>query len=618
MGSKSTNEVIRNLEYYDLQKRFDELYEQSLQQKSFVKLYELIVCEENILLAYRNIKTNTGSQTAGIDGRTIKDIEKLTTQQLITIVRKKLSFYKPNGVKRVEIPKPDGRTRPLGIPCILDRLIQQCILQVLEPICEAKFYERSNGFRPNRRAEHAIAQIYKMIHQQNLHYIVSVDIEGFFDNVNHKKLLQQIWNMGIRDKKVLSIIKAILKAPIYMHDNTILYPTKGTPQGGILSPLLANIVLNDLDWWIASQWENIPTKHNYVGKINKNGTVDTGHKYRALRNTKLKEIYIVRYADDFVIACRTYVDAHNIKYATEQWLQDRLKLNINQEKSKITNVEKQSFEYLGFSIGTKQKNGKLVVQSHICDKAIKKMHAKLKEIIIDIQRCSNGKTEYQLINRYNAAIMGYHNYYKIATDVNLDMSELGRKIDRVLHNRLGDRITKTGEIKEQYIAKYYGKSKMVRFIHGHAIIPLQYIQCYNPSFKKKNVNKYTPEGRIEIYQNKNIEFENVLILMKNARANESVEYADNRISKYSAQNGKCAITHRLLDIDEIHCHHIIPKEYGGNDEYNNLIIVHKDIHVLIHAVAEDTIKQYLAKLSLQPKQLEALNKLRTSACKETI
>ena len=171
MGSKSTNEVIRNLEYYDLQKRFDELYEQSLQQKSFVKLYELIVCEENILLAYRNIKTNTGSKTAGIDGRTIKDIEELTTQQLITMVRKKLSFYKPNGVKRVEIPKPDGRTRPLGIPCILDRLIQQCILQVLEPICEAKFYERSNGFRPNRRAEHAIAQIYKMIHQQNLHSV---------------------------------------------------------------------------------------------------------------------------------------------------------------------------------------------------------------------------------------------------------------------------------------------------------------------------------------------------------------------------------------------------------------------------------------------------------------
>ena len=98
MGSKSANKVIRNLEYYDLQKRFDELYEQGLQQKSFVKLYELIVCEENILLAYSNIKTNTGSQTAGIDGRTIKDIEKLTTQQLITIVRKKLSFYKPNGV----------------------------------------------------------------------------------------------------------------------------------------------------------------------------------------------------------------------------------------------------------------------------------------------------------------------------------------------------------------------------------------------------------------------------------------------------------------------------------------------------------------------------------------
>ena len=149
---------------------------------------------------YRNIKTNTGSQTAGVDKRTIKDLEKLTTEKLVEMVRKRLYNYRPYGVKRVEIPKPDGNKRPLGIPCIIDRLIQQCILQVLEPICEAKFYERSNGFRPNRSAENAIAQVYKMIHQQDLHFIVSVDIKGFFDNVNHKKLMQQLWNIGIRDE----------------------------------------------------------------------------------------------------------------------------------------------------------------------------------------------------------------------------------------------------------------------------------------------------------------------------------------------------------------------------------------------------------------------------------
>ena len=125
----------------------------------------------------------------------------------------------------------------------------------MEPICEAKFYERSNGFRPNRSAENAIAQCYKMINLQKLYFVVDVDIKGFFDNVNHTKLIQQIWHMGIRDKKLLCIIREMLKAPIVMPDGTVEYPVKGTPQGGILSPLLSNIVLNELDWWIASQWE---------------------------------------------------------------------------------------------------------------------------------------------------------------------------------------------------------------------------------------------------------------------------------------------------------------------------------------------------------------------------
>lgn len=613
MDNKSENKTIRNLDYYGLQQKYDELYEQSKTNKCFTKLFDLIISEENIVLAYRNIKTNTGSQTAGVDKRTIKDLEKLTTEKLVEMVRKRLYNYRPYGVKRVEIPKPDGNKRPLGIPCIIDRLIQQCILQVLEPICEAKFYERSNGFRPNRSAENAIAQVYKMIHQQDLHFIVSVDIKGFFDNVNHKKLMQQLWNIGIRDKKVLSIIKAILKAPIYMPDGTICNPDKGTPQGGILSPLLANIVLNDLDWWTASQWEMIPTEHDYVGKVNKNGIVDTGHKYRALRKTNLKEIYIVRYADDFVIACRYYDDARRIKIATERWLKEQLKLNINQDKSKIVNVETQSFNYLGFKIGTKLKNGKFVVQSHICDKAIDRMYEKLKELIKDIQTCSDSKSEYQFITRYNVAVMGYHNYYKIATDVNLDLAKLGWKIDRIMKNRLKGRISKEGIITEKYIEKYYGKSKMIRFIHGHTIIPIQYIQSYNPAFKKRSINKYTPEGRMEIYQNRKVDFINVLTMMKVASNSETVEYADNRISKYSAQNGKCAITGIILELDDIHCHHIIPKEFGGNDKFENLVIVHKDIHILIHATDINTINSYIQKLNLNKKQIDKVNKYRKLA-----
>lgn len=197
---------LRHSEYYDMQPLFDKLYADSKKGKVFNDLVRIIGWEENIRLAYRNIKRNGGSNTAGVDKLTIKDIEKLSVEQYVSVVQRKLMFYKPKPVRRVEIPKPNGKMRPLGIPTIIDRLVQQCILQVMEPICEAKFYERSNGFRPNRSAENAIAQCYKMINLQKLYFVVDVDIKGFFDNVNHTKLIQQIWHMGIRDKKLLCII----------------------------------------------------------------------------------------------------------------------------------------------------------------------------------------------------------------------------------------------------------------------------------------------------------------------------------------------------------------------------------------------------------------------------
>ena len=228
---------LRHNEYYNMQETFDKLYVDSKQGKIFENLIELITCPENIKLAYRNIKRNKGSNTSGTDYCTIEDIKQIPADKYIEMVQRKLKFYQPKPVKRVEIPKPNGKMRPLGIPSIIDRLVQQCILQVLEPICEAKFHERNNGFRPNRSTENAIAQCYKMIQLQNLHFVVDIDIKGFFDNVNHSKLIKQIWSMGIRDKKLICIIKAMLKAPIIMLDGKIVYPECGTPQGGLCRAL---------------------------------------------------------------------------------------------------------------------------------------------------------------------------------------------------------------------------------------------------------------------------------------------------------------------------------------------------------------------------------------------
>ena len=606
---------LRHLEYYNLQECFDDLYSKSQQGKIFTNLMSLISSEENIRLAYRNIKRNKGSFTAGVDGVTIKDMEQLPIERYIEIIQRKFLWYQPKPVRRKEIEKPNGGIRPLGIPTIIDRLVQQCILQVLEPICEAKFHERSNGFRPNRSAEHALAQCYKMIQRSNLHFVVDVDIKGFFDNVNHSKLIRQMWDMGIRDKQLICIIKQMLKAPIVMPNGDKVYPTKGTPQGGILSPLLANIVLNELDWWISSQWENMPTHKKYCIGVNKNGSPSKSVIYPTLRKSNLKEMYIVRYADDFKTFCRKRSDANKIFHAVKQWLKDRLKLDISEEKSKVVNLKKQYSEFLGFKLKAVRKGGKFVVRSHMSDKAVKRESEKLKNQIKAIEHCKKNELISQ-IKLYNSMVMGIHNYYRYATNINLDCNSIQFSITKVLQSRLRGQLSKNGSIKRKVILKHYGKSQMVRYINQEPIIPIGYVQTKYPMFKKRVICKYTKEGREEIHKSLKLDETAIIVLKMLAKEflpKQSVEYMDNRVSLYAAQYGKCAVTGKVLWIDELHCHHKKPKSQGGTDEYKNLVILHTDVHKIIHAVKVETIQSYLNKIKPTKSQLDKINKLRMLA-----
>ena len=608
---------IRNAEYYDMQTAFDKLYADSVSGRQFRNLVELIQRPENIMLAYRNLRKNSGSKTAGVDKKTISDLNKWSDKKLVNHVQRKLDWYVPNAVRRVEIPKDNGKKRPLGIPTIMDRLIQQCILQVLEPICEAKFFKRSNGFRPTHSAENAIAQAERMIQNIGCYYVIDIDIHGFFDNVNHGKLLKQMWALGIRDKKLLSIISAMLKAEVA----EIGFPEKGTPQGGIISPLLSNIVLNELDWWVASQWEEMPTKRNYVHRIYANGTPDKSNTIRALRSyTKLKECYLVRYADDFKIFCKKHSDAVKLFEATKQWLWERLRLEISPEKSKIVNVKRHYSEFLGFKLKVREKGKKpdgskrYVIEAHVRDKALKKIRARSKKIIGQIRRTYDPKMEYRLIQKYNSYLIGIHNYYCIATHVNLDIHEIAFDVKKSLYNRLKHRLQRTGSISNRYIQEKYGRSREVRYLNGHAVVPIAYVQHRVPMDRKIRVNPYTPEGRTEIH--KNLAGLNLAVmnhLMNTPAGQQSVEYNDNRIALYVAQKGKCAVSGIALDANQVDCHHKKPLSLGGDDSYQNLIIVSDAVHVLIHSSSERTIKKYLNDLQLNFKQLAKLNNLRKLA-----
>ena len=501
---------LRNNEYYDTQQIFDELYAQSLKNANFTNLMQYVLLDENIKLAYRNIKKNKGSKTAGTDKKAIEHLAAMSEGRLLELVKNKLKWYKPQSVRRVEIPKASDPTkkRPLGIPTIMDRLIQQCFLQVLEPICEAKFREISNGFRPNRGAENALAQAERLIQTCNLHIVIDIDIKGFFDNVSHGKLLKQMWTLGIRDKTLISIISAMLKAEVA----GIGFPEKGTPQGGIIRPLLSNIVLNELDWWIGSQWEELPTRHEFYGKIHENGTKDKSKKYRGLRTTKLKECYIVRYADDFKIFCKKHSDAVKLFEAIKLWLKDRLGLDISPEKSKIVNLKHNYSEFLGFKIKVhkkgkdnhyKESRDKYVVRSHVADKALKKIHEKASEHIKNIQHCkSKGEaTEHYAVINYNSYIMGIHNYYQMATCVNSDFQPLAYGIKQSIKIRLQERVKRR---KNQAIPRYadrYAKSREIRFIGKSILLPIGYVRHRPPIHKKKAVNKFTRKGRELIHKN---------------------------------------------------------------------------------------------------------------------
>ena len=203
---------------------------------------------------------------------------------------------------------------------------------------------------------------------------MDVDIKGFFDNVWHSKLIKQLWSMGIRDKKLLSIIRAMLKAPIQLPNGETETPTKGTPQGGILSPLFANVVLNELDRWISSQWEIFPMHTPYKPYYRKNGVKDNSSQYKKLRETsKLKNVFIVRYADDLKIFCRNIDNANKTYHAVTKRLKERVHLEISQEKSKVINRHNKYSEFLGFKLKVHKKckaqKVKWTVISHISDKA---------------------------------------------------------------------------------------------------------------------------------------------------------------------------------------------------------------------------------------------------------
>lgn len=594
-------------------------------------MLEIITSKENILNALRSISKNQGGRTPGVDGKTIKDIKSFSNIKQIETIQWKLTNgnYQPKRVKRLYIQKPNGDSRPLGIPTIEDRIIQQAIKQVLEPIMEAQFSRVNSGFRPRRSAHNSIAQVDKLIQQSKMQWAIQCDIKGFFDNVDHNRLIKSMWGMGVRDKRILSITKRILKTEIVDMDGQITEPQKGTPQGGVISPLLANIYLNNLDKWIESQWTHFETKYTYAqdtrGKPHTRP--NQNKKYRALRkSSNMKEMYIVRYADDFIIFTDTEENAKKIKEATTSWLKENLKLECSSEKTKIVNLKEDFIHFLGFKIKisnrkkiSKYGKEKFIVDSHVSENALKSIKGKLQEQISYINKSKGDPLIYEkAIDIYNSMVIGIHNYYKVAHSVNNDMGKIGWDIQRRLYHKVlkgyKDFNTKPDEIRKKYqkIAEIYGNSKELKWINGKALVPIRYVQFKNPMSFSEKYKLYDPQQDDNIVNVEDIARMLQYFAIDAPNARDTVEFYESKMSRLIAQKGLCGVTKEPLKYGELQSHHIIPIQKGGKDNYENVIIINQYVHNIIHTCinVEDGIEKVKKSgYSLNAKQSKKLEEL---------
>jgi len=345
-------------------------------------LLEQILDRGNMNRAYKRVKSNKGAH--GVDGMSVDDLYQYLAENGAPIRQAIMEGkYKPNPVRRVEIPKDDGKKRPLGIPTVVDRVIQQSIAQVLSPIFEQQFSDNSYGFRPNRSAHGAIKKCQENI-DDGYKYVVDMDLEKYFDTVNQSKLIE-VLSRTIKDGRVISLIHKYLRAGVVIK-HSYRETAEGVPQGGPLSPLLSNVMLNELDKELTQR----------------------GHRF-------------VRYADDLMIFCKSRRAAERTLAKVLPFIEGKLFLKVNRAKTTVDYVGKVKF--LGMSFY--QSKGKARVRIH--PKSVAKMRSKIRQLTAR----SNGWSNATRIEKLKQYIRGWVNYFKIA-----DIKTLLKETDEWMRRRI--------------------------------------------------------------------------------------------------------------------------------------------------------------------------------------
>ena len=394
-------------------------------------LMEQILSKDNLNQAYLQVVRNKGAE--GVDGMKYTELkEHLAENGEIIKEQLRTRKYKPQPVRRVEIPKPDGGIRNLGVPTVTDRFVQQAIAQVLTPIYEEQFHNHSYGFRPNRCAQQAILKALDMMND-GYDWIVDIDLEKFFDTVNHDKLMTLI-GRTIKDGDVISIIRKFLVSGI-MIDDEYEDSVIGTPQGGNLSPLLANIMLNELD-----------------------------------KEMEKRGLNFVRYADDCIIMVGSEMSARRVMRNLTRFIEEKLGLKVNMTKSKIDKPK--GLKYLGFGFYFDSHAKQYKAKPH--QTSVQKFKMKMKKLTSRSWGVSNSYK----VEKLNQLIRGWINYFKIGS-----MKRLCRELDSNIRYRLrmciwkhwktprnrAKNLVKLGVNRKRAFATAYAGHRIARVCRGTAI-----------------------------------------------------------------------------------------------------------------------------------------------------
>jgi RNA-directed DNA polymerase len=384
----------------------------------FFDLYHLLYDKEWLRLAHDYVSQNAGSRTAGCDGIDMRRFDMGLEENLQSLSQAlRAGTFEPDPVRRTYIPKPNGKERPIGIPSIKDRIVQEALRMVLEPIFEADFSQYSFGFRPNRRTMDAIMRIqWSTMERKKFFWVIEGDISSYFDTINHRKLLRFIARR-VRDKKILQLIKKFLQSGV-MERRTFRDTILGTPQGGIISPLLANIYLHELDKYMMEQYTHLPARE------------------KDMRRRRMEGNFVyIRYADDFVVLSNGSREGVEIvREELYQFLKDKLHLTLSKEKTKITHLN-DGFKFLGFHIQRRiGGRGRMVTKVTIPKEAMAKFRQKVYFALGPRMLQSSVHMKIQALNRI---IRGWCQYYQYTGWASAQFNKLNHPVYKCMAFWLG-------------------------------------------------------------------------------------------------------------------------------------------------------------------------------------